>query len=571
MYNSIKVILNANFLAYRNQYLSQSVIFNRATTSSIIWFFGIASFYWLSDLFITQNSNPNVLTTRNRLSILTIIGTVILVKLVVEGTIQIFYESEETTFLFHTPISTLSILVANLITLIGRYLPKMVLFLVPPWLVTVREFHLSWPFYLLVFPICFCYLLIIASQTVLGVLVLMKIPPLQLRNVINRRPYYWPKIGLKFLTISIAILTVILSIISLVWFSETKLFNDVELWQKRTTNWLIQSNLAWGPIEWMYQFFLCFASSQPKPNSAYPAIKLIATVLLVNTLTIVLSNWFYRSSWECQFTSPVSHDNKEMEAKNRFDSKINGLVWQFPICASVYKDLLVFTGKKGRWLTIVFFSLIQIFMVYSVSLSIQQTDENNYVVFGLLSQINLYSVILTFGLTFYGFKADREIWWLLQCSPRKAEVAYISKYLAAMVLAFAYSSLWTVLLLVSTSWPINDWSVIFLISFLSLSPTIALNTTVGCLPWVNNCRSDNSYHSAASLLTVGLTMLVNTFFLIMPFLVWQMTLDEQIQVGQIKGPILNWSLAFLSLTIALMVISISVLIGRYSLNRSLSP
>ena len=133
MYNSIKVILNANFLAYRNQYLSQSVIFNRATTSSIIWFFGIASFYWLSDLFITQNSNPNVLTTRNRLSILTIIGTVILVKLVVEGTIQIFYESEETTFLFHTPISTLSILVANLITLIGRYLPKMVLFLVPPW------------------------------------------------------------------------------------------------------------------------------------------------------------------------------------------------------------------------------------------------------------------------------------------------------------------------------------------------------------------------------------------------------------------------------------------------------
>ena len=570
MYNSIKVILNANFLACRNQYLSQSVIFNRAITSSIIWFFGIASFYWLSDLFITQNSNPNVLTTRNRVSILTIIGTVILVKLVVEGTIQIFYESEETTFLFHTPISTLSILIANLITLIGRYLPKMVLFLVPPWLVTVREFHLSWPFYLLVFPICFCYLLIIVSQTVLGVLVLMKIPPLQLRNVINRRSYYWPKIGLKFLTISIAMLTVILSIISLVWFSETKLFNDVELWQKRTTNWLIQSNLAWGPIEWMYQFFLCFASSQPKPNAAYPAIKLIATVLLVNTLTIVLSNWFYRSSWECQFTSPVSHDNKEMKAKNRFDSKINSLIWQFPICASVYKDLLVFTGKKGRWLTIVFFSLIQIFMVYSVSLSIQQTDENNYIVFGLLSQINLYSVILTFGLTFYGFKADREIWWLLQCSPRKAEVAYISKYLAAMVLAFAYSSLWTVLLLVSTSWPINDWSVIFLISFLSLTATIALNTTVGCLPWVNNCRSDNSYHSAASLLTVGLTMLVNTFFLIMPFLVWQMILDEEIQIGQIKGPILNWSLAFLLLTITLMVISISVLIGRYSLNRSLS-
>ena len=571
MYNSIRVILNANFSACRNLYLSQSVIFNRAITSSIIWFFGIASFYWLSDLFITQNSNPNVLTTRNRVSILTIIGTVILVKLVVEGTIQIFYESEETTFLFHTPISTLSILVANLITLIGRYLPKMVLFLVPPWLVIVREFHLSWPFYLLVFPICFCYLLIIVSQTVLGVLVLMKIPPLQLRNVINRRAYYWPKIGLKFLTISIAILTVILSIISLVWFSETKLFNDVELWQKRTTNWLIQSNLAWGPIEWMYQFFLCFASSQPKSNSAYPAIKLIATVLLVNTLTVVLSNWFYRSSWECQFTSPVSHDNKEMEAKNRFDSKINSLVWQFPICASVYKDLLVFTGKKGRWLTIVFFSLIQIFMVYSVSLSIQQTDENNYVVFGLLSQINLYSVILTFGLTFYGFKADREIWWLLQCSPRKAEFAYISKYLAAMFLAFAYSSLWTVLLLVSTSWPINDWSVIFLISFLSLTATIALNTTVGCLPWVNNCRSDDSYHSAASLLTVGLTMLVNTFFLIMPFLVWQMTLNEEIQIGQIKGPILNWSLAFLLLTIALMVISISVLIGRYSLNRSLSP
>ena len=95
MSSPIKAILNANFVAWRNQYHSQSVVFNRAITSSIIWIFGITSFCWLSDLFITQNSNPNVLTTRNRLSILTIIGTVILVKLVVEGTIQIFYESEE--------------------------------------------------------------------------------------------------------------------------------------------------------------------------------------------------------------------------------------------------------------------------------------------------------------------------------------------------------------------------------------------------------------------------------------------------------------------------------------------
>ena len=570
MSSSIKVILNANFVAWRNQHLSQSVVFNRAITSSIIWFCSTASFYWLSDLFITQNSNPNLLTTRNRISILTIIGTVVLVKLVVEGTIQIFYESKETTFLFHTPISSLSILVANLITLIGRYLPKMILFLVPPWLVIVRQFHLPWPFYLLVFPTCFCYLLIIVSQTVMGVMVLMKIPPLRLRNIVNRRAYYWPKIGLKILTISIAILTVVLSIIGLVLFSETKLFNGVEVWQKRTTNWLIQSDLAWGPIEWMYQFFLCFASSQPQPNSAYPAIKLITSVLLMNTLAIALSNWLYRSSWECQFTSPVSHDTKETAAKSRFDSKINGLVWQFPICASVYKDLLVFTGKKGRWLTIVFFSLIQIFMVYSVSLSIQQTDENNYVVFGLLSQINLYSVILTFGLTFYGFKADREIWWLLQISPRKAGVAYVSKYLAAMFLTLTYSSLWTVLLLVSISWPINDWSVIFLISFLSLTVTIALNTTVGCLPWVNDCKSDHSYHSVASLFTVGMTMLVNAFFLIMPFLIWQMTLEEEIQIGQIEGPFLKWCLIFVLLMITLIVTSFSALIGRYSLNRSFS-
>jgi len=232
--------------------------------------------------------------------------------------------------------------------------------------------------------------------------------------------------------------------------------------------------------------------------------------------------------------------------------------------------LLVFTGKKGRWLTIVFFSLIQIFMVYSVSLSIQQTDENNYVVFGLLSQINLYSVILTFGLTFYGFKADREIWWLLQISPRKAGVAYVSKYLAAMFLTLLYSSLWTVLLLVSISWPINDWSVIFLISFLSLTVTIALNTTVGCLPWVNDCKSDHSHHSVASLFTVGLTMLVNAFFLIMPFLIWQMTLEEEIQIGQIESPFLKWGLIFVLLTITLIVTSFSASIGRYSLNRSLS-
>ena len=48
-------------------------------------------------------------------------------------------------------------------------------------------------------------------------------------------------------------------------------------------------------------------------------------------------------------------------------------------------------------------------MVYSVSLSIQQTDENNYVVFGLFITDQFIQRNSYVWLNLYGFKADRNM------------------------------------------------------------------------------------------------------------------------------------------------------------------
>ena len=569
MFGSIRALLIANFLAWRNYHFNQPIGFNRTITPPIFLFITTFSLYWISDLFIIQNSTHDLSIIRYRIGLLITIGTMILVKLTIEGTIQIFYESHETSFLFHTPTNSSSIFIANLVTLIGRYLPKMIVWLVPPWLVVVRHFHLSWSLYFLVFPICCCYLLIVVSQTVLAVLILMQIPSLQIQKSICQQLAFWSKSILNLLTMLIGIITVLLITVSLLSFSETRPFQWIEQWQNRAITWLIQPDVSWGPIQWMYQVFLSSMLGGVQSGLVRSIMKLLAGAFLMPFLTITLSSWLYRSSWERQQIAPSFRSSNESLTETSSKSKIGMFIWQFPLSASIYKDLLVFMGRKGRWLTLLLFSIIQLVMIYSVVLSIQKATETNYAIFGLLSQINLYSAILTFGLTFYGFKADKEMWWLLQLSPKTALAAYISKYLSAILLAFAYSGLWTVCLLMMINWSIADSLLIFLISFLSLTAIISLNTAVGCLPWVNDYRSEDSHHSIISLFTIGVATLINVLFLITPFLIWQMTIAEEINIGSIKGTTLQAGLIFILIVITMIMVSTSMLIGQYSLKRSL--
>ncbi|MDP7280753.1 MAG: hypothetical protein QGG39_12845, partial [Candidatus Poribacteria bacterium] len=205
----------------------------------------------------------------------------------------------------------------------------------------------------------------------------------------------------------------------------------------------------------------------------------------------------------------------------------------------------------------------------SVVSSTRQADETNYIIFGILSQINLYGVILTFGLTFFGFKAENETWWLLQSSPLTAGKAYASKFIAAVLFAMAYITPWTFLLLVTTGWALTDWIPIVLISLLSVTAAIALNTSVGCFPWVHDIQLNRSTNSILGLFTIIVATMISGVLLITPFLIWQMVVMEEISVLIFNRWWLKVTIIGTLGTGTVLITVLSALVGRRYLGRFL--
>ena len=372
----------------------------------------------------------------------------------------------------------------------------MLAWLVPPWIAFGVFFHLSWPFYLMITPICFFYLVIVMSQTVLGILLLMSIPPISQNKGIRKYFSFWQRRGLKILTGLIGVLMAVIIAFSLIAISENEVLSDntiIDQSQQRLLSWSSSQSWRWSPHQWMTQLMIASVADQLQPELQLSfqrlLIQLTGTACLLPILLTALAGLIYRSSWELQQVAPTYRSStSQTEPKSK--SSWQRFVWKSHFSPLIYKDLLVFTGRKGRWLTVLFFSLIQLVMVYSVVSSTRQADETNYIIFGILSQINLYGVILTFGLTFFGFQAENE----------------------------------------------------------------TLN------------RSTNSI---LGLFTIIVATMISGVLLIVPFLIWQMVVIEEIAVWIFNGWWLKVTIIGALGTGAVLITVLSVLIGRRYLGRFL--
>ena len=575
MLSCLRSILGVSFTAWKNKHLGKNTDLGHHSVTVAGLLTVMFALYWLCQFFLTRTPQLDTLVIHRSATILTTIGTLILVKFAVEGAIQLFYEVEETAFLFSTPTSAAAIFAANFIILIGRNSLNMLAWLVPPWIAFGVFFHLFWPFYLMITPICFFYLVIVISQTVLGILLLMRIPPISQNKKIGKYLSFWQRRSLKILTSLIGVLMAVIIAFSLIAISENEVLSDstiIDSSQQRLLGWSSSHSWRWSPHQWMTQLMIASVPDllQPEPQLSFLPllIQLIGTACLLPILLTALAGLIYRSSWELQQVAPT-YQSPTGQTAPKSKSSWHRFIWKSHFSPLIYKDLLVFTGRKGRWLTVLFFSLIQLVMVYSVVSSTRQADETNYIIFGILSQINLYGVILTFGLTFFGFKAENETWWLLQSSPLTAGKAYASKFIAAVLFAMAYITPWTFLLLVTTGWALTDWIPIVLISLLSVTAAIALNTSVGCFPWVHDIQLNRSTNSILGLFTIIVATMISGVLLITPFLIWQMVVMEEISVLIFNRWWLKVTIIGTLGTGTVLITVLSALVGRRYLGRFL--
>ena len=103
MLSCLRSILGVSFTAWKNKHLEKNTDLGHHSVTIAGLLTVMFALYWLCQFFLTRTPQLDVSVIRRSAIILTTIGTLILIKFAVEGAIQLFYEVEETAFLFSTP------------------------------------------------------------------------------------------------------------------------------------------------------------------------------------------------------------------------------------------------------------------------------------------------------------------------------------------------------------------------------------------------------------------------------------------------------------------------------------
>ena len=158
-------------------------------------------------------------------------------------------------------------------------------------------------------------------------------------------------------------------------------------------------------------------------------------------------------------------------------------------------------------------------------------------IFGVFSQVMLYSVIASLGLTWSGFKIERDTWWILKSSMISPKLFFRSKFLVATICATVYANAWIFAIMIVTKMPIGFWLPVLGMSTLMIVSATAFNTAVGSLPWICEIDVHSQTHRRRPMMrfaTMALTMAVNIVVLVIPLMIWQFVFIAENQFGVLE-------------------------------------
>ncbi|MBB16646.1 hypothetical protein CMK22_15335 [Candidatus Poribacteria bacterium] len=506
--------------------------------------------------------NVNSITAVSKVvSFLVGLGTFILIKDAIQGSIVRLYEAHENTILFSASISPTVVFTSKLISVLGSNLFNMLVWLVLPWCLFVQlvesfwQVQFAWYFYLFLILVCLLLFVIIVTQTILLML------------IINRFFLSRQVVGMfKVLVATITIGVIAILSFSFLAIEDSYKFAQTFLSQNSSDSW------SWYPQRWATNFLL---SLHPESHYVewYWLIQLASVGLVLPILTVLVASKVYYHSWEL-FQRTV----KRQKRKARLII-LSNWVWKGKIRSMMMKDFLVFIRYRGRIVMVVMLSVILTIVLMMISSEMHQSgmerfDESS--IFGVFSQVMLYSVIASLGLTWSGFKVERETWWILKSSMISPKLLFRSKFLVATICATVYANAWIFAIMIVTKIPTGFWLPVLGMSTLMIASVTAFNTAVGSLPWV--CEIDvhgqtRRRRPMIRVATMALTMVVNIVVLVTPLMTWQFVFIAENQFGLLEG----YSIAVIQqLTLLMMITSLILLclgsnmIGIRFLRKSMS-
>ena len=467
--------------------------------------------------------NANSITAVSRVvSFLVGLGTFILIKDAIQGSIVRLYEAPDNAVLLSASISPTVTFTSKLIAILGANLFNMVVWLVLPWFFFVQlverlwGIQFAWYFYLFLLLVCLLLFVIIMTQTIILILVIN-------RFFLSRQVVVMFKVLVAAITIGvIAILS-----FSFLAIEDSYKFAQTYLSQNSTENW------SWYPQRWATNFLL---SLHPESNSIewYWLAQLASVGLALPILAVLTASKIYYHSWEL-FQRTVRRKKKKAKS-----IVLSNWIWRGKIRSMMVKDFLVFIRYRGRIVMVVMLSVILTIVLMMISSEVHQKgverfDESS--IFGVFSQVMLYSIIASLGLTWSGFKVEKDTWWILKSSMISPKLLFRSKFLVATLCATVYANAWIFAIMIVTKMPGRLWLPVLGMSTLLITSVTAFNTAVGSLPWI--CEVDVDSQSCRQrpgmrLVTMILTMVVNIVVLVIPLMVWQFVFIAENRFGLLE-------------------------------------
>ena len=434
-----------------------------------------------------------------------IFGIIVVAKELMESSLKNLYEAPDTALLHAAPIQAVAIFGYKFMHLTATRFLSILCFLGPPWILFGLVFELPWHFYAVLFPVCLCLLVTIASYVAVSIMLIVRF-----------FSSGWLLATLKVFGTSIGV--VVGFLLSLTLFFE---FEPIHI-KQFLLNWAASGTenvgAAWYPHQWIGQFLLSWVSESTTEVRLRWALGGFGGGLAAVGVTMVVAQLIYRRGWENirELKSKRKRSPRTNDSKPSYLENIRFTLGRGKIRSMMLKDFLIFARHSGRLIAIVMLTLFLIVHIVILLMGEGGTDTNAGLI--LTVQIVLYSMLITFGISCNGLRDEAKTWWMLKAAPVTPRLVFTSKFLTALFCALIYAEFWSLFAVCLLRIPGEAMIPVMLTPILTLPTACAINTTIGTLPWM--AELTHQPKPILRVLTFTGTLIIDVALVLAPVVAW---------------------------------------------------
>ena len=441
-----------------------------------------------------------------------VFGIIVVAKELMESSLKSLYEAPDTALLHAAPIQSVAIFGYKFIHLtITRFL-SILCFLGPPWIAFGLIFELPWHFYAVLFPVCVCLLVMIASYVTISVMLIARF-----------FSSGWLLGTLKVLGTAIGVAVGFL--LSLTLFFEFEPIHIKQFLLNWATERTTDTTASWYPHEWIGKLLLSWVTEASIGIRLRWALGGFGGSLVSAGVAMLVAQLTYQRGWENirQLKSKRKPVRSTNGAKTSHLERMRRVLGRGKVRAMMLKDFLIFVRHSGRLIAIVMLTLFLVVHIAILLVHGEGTDTNAGLV--LTVQIVLYSMLITYGISCNGLRDEAKTWWMLKAAPVTPKLVFTSKFLTALLCALIYAEFWALFAVGLLRISGNAMIPVMLTPILTLPSACAVNTAIGTLPWMAELTHWGNTLSKTPkpvlrVLTFTVTLMVDIVLVLAPVIAW---------------------------------------------------